>query len=512
MVLPMPGLTSLLLVAPVAVPLATAALGLLARSRFIQQWVTVVGTAIHLIGAAALFLVVEREGILVERIGNWPAPFAIVLVADLFSAAMVVVAALLGFLVTLYSGATVDEARQRESYYPMLAVLLAGVSGSFVTGDLFNLYVWFEVMLIASFVLLALGGERPQLEGALKYVALNLLSSALLLSAVGILYGLVGTLNMADLADRLGTVAPSSGLLTPVAILLLVAFGIKAALFPFFFWLPASYHTPPVAVSAIFAGLLTKVGVYALVRLFTLLFGETTTGMSELILLLAGLTMLTGVLGALAQREFRRVLSFHIVSQIGYMIMGLGLLSVAGVAATVYYIVHHILVKTNLFLVAGAIVHLRGTGELGPLGGLYARQPGLAVLFLVSAMSLAGVPPFSGFIAKLALVQAGLAANELLIVAVALAVSLLTLLSMLKLWNEAFWKSPPAPLVEEGAGPPADRGGRLPARVLGPMIALAACTIGLTVLAEPAMQVSLRAADTLLHPEAYLRAVLGTDR
>jgi len=254
----------------------------------------------------------------------------------------------------------------------------------------------------------------------------------------------VGTLNMADLARHLKTVTPP-GLVTTVAILFFLAFGIKAAVFPLFFWLPASYHTPPVPVSAIFAGLLTKVGVYALIRVFTLLFVQETATTHTLILIIAGLTMVTGVLGAVAQNEFRRILSFHIVSQIGYMIMGLGIFSPLGLTGSIFYIIHHIIVKTNLFLVSGVAYRLKGTYELKKLGGLYRYSPGLAILFLIPALSLAGMPPLSGFWAKFILLKAGFETENYLIVVVALLVSLLTLYSMTKIWTEVFWKEAPPP-------------------------------------------------------------------
>ncbi|MDQ4147290.1 MAG: Na+/H+ antiporter subunit D, partial [Pseudomonadota bacterium] len=397
-----------ILVLPILIPLLTAVISLLFRHhRRLQRGLNLAGAAALLGVALGLLYIVWSDGIQAVQLGNWPAPFGITFVADLLSAIMVALTALMGLAVAVYSLANMDAQRERFGYYPLLHILLMGVCGAFLTGDIFNLYVWFEVLLIASFVLLALGGERAQIEGAIKYVTLNLISSAFFLAAVGILYGMVGTLNMADLARRLPEI-PQTGLVTALAMLFLVAFGIKAAVFPLFFWLPASYHTPPVAVSAIFAGLLTKVGVYALIRVFTLLFVQDVGYTHTLILIVAGLSMVTGVLGAVAQNEFRRILSFHIVSQIGYMLMGLGLFSSLALAGSVFYIIHHIIVKTNLFLVSGVAHRLGGTYELKKLGGLYSAYPFLALLFLVSALSLAGLPPFSGFFAKLALVQAGL--------------------------------------------------------------------------------------------------------
>jgi multicomponent Na+:H+ antiporter subunit D len=340
------------------------------------------------------------------------------------------------------------------------------------------------------------------------------MSSSVFLAAIGILYGVTGTLNMADLAQKLeGIDRPL--MVTTVAMLFLIAFGIKAAVFPLFFWLPASYHTPPGAVSALFAGLLTKVGVYALIRVFTLLFIQDERFTHTLILVLSALTMVTGVLGAVAQNEFRRILSFHIISQIGYMTMGLGLAGLTGshdlarlaLAGSIFYIVHHIVVKTNLFLVSSVARRLCGTFELKRQGGLYRTQPLLAILFLVPAMSLAGMPPLSGFFAKLSLVEAGLGAGKYWIVAVALAVGLLTLFSMTKIWAEAFWKpSPDEPIAQPA---PESSAARQTHTLLLPIAALAAITVAIGLGAQPVFTLATRAAEQLLDRDEYVRAVLG---
>jgi multicomponent Na+:H+ antiporter subunit D len=495
---------NVLLILPLLIPLSAATLSLFAwRSRRTQRVLGVVGTALLLGSVLMLLRSVSNGGIQVAQIGAWPAPFGITVVADLFSAIMLVLAGLTGLSVAVYSTATVDRARERFGYYPLLHALLMGVCGAFLAGDLFNLYVWFEVMLMASFVLMALGGERAQMEGAIKYVTINLIASALFLAAVGMLYGVVGTLNMADLAQKLRD-APRLDLLTAIAMLFLVAFGIKAAVFPFFFWLPASYHTPPVAVSAIFAGLLTKVGVYALIRVFTLLFVQDLGYTHTIILVLSGLTMITGVLGAMEQNEFRRVLSFHIISQIGYMTLGLGLLTTAGLAGSIFYIVHHIIVKTNLFLVSGVVYLLRGTFDLKSLGGLYSSKPGLAILFLVPALSLAGLPPLSGFFAKLTIVQAGLQAEQYLLVATALVVGLLTLFSMTKIWAEVFWKQAPAGPDKVEADAKAGAAWLL----VAPIIFLAAITITIGLAVEPVYLLASRAAEQLMDPTEYISRVL----
>jgi len=496
---------------PGALPLAAMAMLLLAwKSVAAQKVIGLAGSTLLLMSAALLLWLVDRDGILVLQVGAWPAPFGITLVADRFSSIMVMLAGLMVFAVSVYSLAMVDDRRIKFGFHPLVQLLLMGVCGAFLTGDLFNLYVWFEVMLIASFVLLTLGGERGQLEGAIKYVTLNLISSAVFLAAIGVLYAATGTLNMADLALKLRSF-PDEGIVSVLAMLFLIAFGTKAAVFPLFFWLPASYHTPPVAVSAIFAGLLTKVGVYALIRAFTLLFVTDLQFTHNLLMLIAGLTMVTGVLGAMAQNEVRRILSFHIVSQIGYMLMGLALFTPLALAGSVFYIIHHIVVKTNLFLIGGIIERRFGSGRLADTGGLYRSAPVLATLFFVSAMSLAGVPPLSGFFAKLTLIQGGLEAERYPNVVAALAVSLLTVYSMTKIWAEAFWKPAPDDSPADASSPDARSWGHRLSQ-FAPVVLLASITVGIGLMAGPVMNASIATAEQLLDPYAYIDAVLPGHR
>lgn len=493
----------LLLLLPILIPFVTAALALLFwRRRRIQRALALVGSVGLLLSALALLMVVWRNGIQVVQLGNWPAPFGITFVADLLSAIMTVLGGIIAVAVVIFSGASVDRIRERFGYYPLLLFLMMGISGSFLTGDIFNLYVWFEVMLMASFVLVALGDERAQLEGALKYVTINLVSSAIFLTGIGILYSISGTLNMAQLAVQLSQ-ARHPELVTVVAMLFLVAFGIKAALFPMFFWLPASYPVAPIAITALFAGLLTKVGVYALIRVFTLLFMHDVGYTHSLLLLLAALTMITGVLGAASQNEFRRILSFHIISQIGYMVMGLALFTPLALAGTIFYIIHHIIVKANLFLIAAVVQRLEGSYYLKHLGGLYRSHFGLAILFLIPAMSLAGIPPLSGFWAKFTLIRASLEENQGTIALVALAVSLLTVFSMTKIWAEVFWKNRPETTPEPL---PLFRRGRL--QLLLPITALAAITVMIGLMAEPVFALASQAANQLLSSGEYVAAVL----
>lgn len=494
-----------------AIPFACAVACILCWwSNAVQRWLGVLGMAGFLVTAVSLFLAVDTRGILSVNVGGWPAPFGITLVADLTAAIMVVVTAIIGLAVSVYSLADIDGRRERFGYYVFFHLMLVGVTGSFLTGDIFNMFVWFEVMLISSFVLMTLGGEKPQIEGAIKYVVLNLISSSLFLTACGILYGKTGTLNLADLSVKVKTMVHPE-LLTGTALLFLVAFGLKAGIFPLFFWLPASYHTPPVAVSAVFAGLLTKVGVYALIRVFTLVFVGETTFTHTLLLILAALTMVSGVLGAMSQFDFRRLLSFHIVSQIGYMIMGLAIFTPLALAGTVFYLFHHIIVKTNLYLISGISRRYTGTFDLKKMGGLYKAAPFLSILFFIPAMSLGGIPPLSGFFAKFAVVKSGLVGGTMFdtaaaaVAGIALVVGLLTLYSMTKIWNEAFWKKPPPdhPVETEAVS------GTARVLLFLPVISLAAMTVCIGLFPGYFFDVSMRAATQLLDPAAYTTAVLG---
>ena len=490
-------------VLPVLMPLAAAIFAMaVPRRPTLQRAIGTIGPALQLVIGLLLLWQVRDGTILVMEMGSWSAPFGIVFVIDVLAAIMVTLTGAVGLATAIYSAAGVDGA-PHWTYYPLLNILLTGVAGAFSTGDLFNLFVWFEVLLIASFVLLSLGGGRAQMEGAVKYVVLNLFSSALFLAALGILYGLAGTVNMADLAVKLAD-TDRPGLVTTVAMLFLVVFGIKGAAFPLFFWLPSSYHTPASAVSGLFAGLLTKVGVYALLRTFTLIFTQDTAYTHSLLIAVAAATMLVGVLGALAQRNMRRTFSFLHISQVGYLLLGIGLLTPLALAGVVFYIVHHVFVMSNLFFLGGLIGRLQGSFMLQRLGGLARSRPALAVVFLIPALSLAGIPPLSGFWAKYLIVRAGLEAEAYVVIAVALLASVLGLTCIARLWAEVFWKAAPertTPMV------PMTSAARLQAAV--PVVILAAITLVIGLAPAPLMDLAQTAAGQLAGPEAYIEAVLG---
>ncbi len=498
-----------ILIYPLLIPILTASIALIFfKSRVFQRWINVLGSGLLLGFSAYLLYMVQSDGIQVLQPGNWEAPFGITLVADLFSALLVCVTGLKAFAISIYSLGDMDERRESFGFHPLYQILIFGVNGAFLTGDLFNLYVWFEVMLITSFVLLSLGNRKTQIDGAVKYVVINLLSSLIFLSGVGIMYGITGTLNLAAMAEALQD-GENTGLVITASMMFLVSFGIKSAVFPLFFWLPASYHTPPITVTAIFGALLTKVGVYSLVRVFTLLFTQDIGYTHTILLWISVPTMVVGVLGAASQYDVRKILSFHIVSQIGYMIMGLAFFTKIALAGVIYYILHNILAKTNLFLVAGVAQKYVGSYHLSKLGGLYKNYPLLSSLFAISAISLAGLPPLTGFWAKYTVIYAGLEVQEWVVIGFALAVGLMTMFSMTKIWMGAYWSKLPdkAPVASDPGFKPVSGLHRV--ALLFPVMLIAAFIVGLGIYGEPFFRILFDAADQLLDPSMYIEAVLN---
>jgi len=494
------------LVLPLLVPLVAALVGLAAPGRTrVQNAIGISGSFLLLLACGWLFACALSGEVSALYLGSWIAPFGIVLVLDLTSAIFLAVCAFTGFAVSLFAVFHRLGDPLSRWYFPLQNFLLIGVNGAFLTGDLFNLFVWFEVMLIASFVLMVTGGRSSQLEGGVKYVVINLVASALFLTGVGIIYGKTGTLNLADLAVIVRQGGDSSDFIRGGAALVFGAFAVKAGLFPLFFWLPASYHTPAPIVTALFAGLLTKVGIYSFLRVATLLIGDDFASWQSVFLWVAALTMITGVLGAAAQFEMRKILSFHIISQVGYLLAGLAMFTPLGLAAGLFYFV---------LLVSAWVEHRRGTVDLAKIGGLYRASIGCSLVFLVSALALAGIPPLSGFWAKLGVVRAGIDGGFYWLTGAALAVGMMTLFSMTKIWAEAFWKSDPA-AEGENASVALGKTGAAPGPVwltLSPMTMVVVAIIGLSLFGEPVFEWSMIAAEQLLDPTGYIEAVLDGEK
>ena len=500
---------------PVMLPLFAAGLTLaLHRRPRAQRIISTTALAAVLVASLGL-LVAADSGPVVVEVGGWAAPVGIDLVADRLSALMLTVSSVVILCVLLYSigqgvaegEESVEGSRSSEVipvaiYHPTYLVLAAGVSNAFLSGDLFNVYVGFEILLAASYVLLTLGGTGERIRAGSVYVVVALLSSVLFLTAIALIYASTGTVNMAQLAVRLAEIDPTMRVV--LQLLLLLAFGIKAAIFPLSAWLPDSYPTAPAPVTAVFAGLLTKVGVYAIVRTQTLLFPQHEM-VDRVLLVLALATMLVGILGAVAQNDIKRLLSFTLVSHIGYMIFGVALASEAGTAAAIFYVVHHITVQTTLFLFVGLVERRGGSTSLDRLGGLARVAPGLAILFFIPAMNLAGIPPLSGFLGKVGLMQEGARLGTGLawaLVVGSVVTSLFTLYAIVKAWNKAFWQTAPEDIVERPAAAT-----RLPAGMLGPTTALVGFGLFLTVAAGPLYGYAERAAQGSMDGHSYVDAV-----
>ncbi|EON76747.1 Na(+) H(+) antiporter subunit D [Lunatimonas lonarensis] len=473
----------------------------------LQKLISVVGSVIALIISGVLFASVWNNGILTTQAGDWVAPYGITFVADSLSALMVLLTAIAGLGVSIFSVGSVRNARVRFGYFAIFHFLLMGLNGAFLAGDIFNLYVWFEIIIISSFVLITIGGEKAQLEGAIKYVTMNLLASVVFLTAIAILYGLTGSLNMADLSSKVAAVE-NRGLVNVTAVLFLVGFGIKSAIFPLYFWLPASYHTPPPAISAIFGGLLTKVGIYALLRVFTLIFIPDEF-LITVITIVAALTILSGGIGALIQNNIRKIFSYLIICHIGFMMAGLGIYTEVAIIGVVFYLTHDIIVKTNLFMVSGIIFKIKGTYSLRLLGDFYKTYPKLSLLMAIPLFSLVGIPPLSGFWAKVYLIQGGIVSGNYIAVAFILLGSLLTLVIIANVWSGVFWK--------EGAVLPAKKGVKYyhelrPVKrlaMIASVVFLSAVSLFIGLGAEYIIQVATSVADSLMNPEPYIHAVLG---
>ena len=502
-----------LLTVPVLLPMVGAALTLmLGRRPRTQRLVSILVLIGVVVAAGMLAYQADTNGVQSLWMGAWPVGFGIALVADRLSAIMLTVAGIVTLAVLLFSaGQEEDEVRKETPvsiFHPTFLLMCAGVSNAFLAGDLFNLFVGFEILLFASYVLLTMGGTASRIRAGSIYVVVNLLSSSLFLIALATIYAAVGSVNMAQVAERIPALPDE--LQSVLQFMLLVVFAIKAAVFPLSAWLPDSYPTAPAPVTAVFAGLLTKVGVYAILRTQTLIFPHKP--LTELLLVIALLTMVVGILGAIAQADIKRLLSFTLVSHIGYMMMGIGLATIDGLAGTIYYTAHHITIQAILFLVAGLIQRVGGSSNLDRLSGLMTTSPLLAALFIVPGMNLAGIPPFSGFIGKLGLLSAGVRAGTPLawaLVAASVITSLLTLYAIAKVWNRAFWGTPIAVNAEPDEGEEESYPGRpMPAVMVTATLGLIAFSLLLTLVAGPFYAYTNNAAAALLDG-AYTRAVIG---
>ncbi|WP_270088393.1 proton-conducting transporter transmembrane domain-containing protein [Sphingobacterium sp. SYP-B4668] len=494
------------ILSPIFIHLLTAIVQLMFwRRTTTQRVISILGSFLGLSAAIKLFAKVYDGPILTMNAGNWDAPFGIVFVADMLSTTLVLLTSIACLAVSIFSATGISRQRIRYGYFPIFHFLILGLHGAFLTGDIFNLYVYFEVIIISSFVLMTLGGRQAQLEGAVKYMAMNILASTFFLTGIGILYGITGSLNMADLALKIPNVKDQT-LVGITSSFFIIGFGIKSAVFPLYFWLPSSYHTPPSAVAATFGGLLTKVGIYAMFRVFSLIFIPSPFT-KTLLMTLAILTILTGAFGALTKTNIRRLFSYLIVCHIGFMVGGLAMFSKLAITGAVFYLIHDIIVKTNMFLIAGLIRQLRGSLDMLKIGGLYKDYPKISLLIGLVLFSLVGIPPLSGFWPKIFLIQDAFTLHQYAFIGAVIIGSFITLYVIAKMWSEVFWKNPkdsddiedkfmPLPLYRK-------------ILLVSPIVLLATTTLYIGLNAEAIVRVSDKIATEMLDTSAYIKAVLG---
>ncbi|WP_173931112.1 Na+/H+ antiporter subunit D [Chelativorans sp. Marseille-P2723] len=498
MVLAPAPLADWVVVAPVAIPIIFGAFLLMIRHETrLHATIAIVGLLTTLAFNAALLARVLDQGPVVMTMGGWLPPFGISFAADALGASFSFAATLVAVVGAVYAITDIGSVGRRYGFYPFMMLMMAGVGGSFLTGDIFNLYVWFEVFLISSFGMLVLGSERPQLDGTMKYAILNLIGTTFFLIATALLYGAFGTLNMADIVRKADGLRGTAPLMT-LAVFYLLAFGMKAAAFPVHFWLPASYHTPRIVTAALFGGVLTKVGVYALLRTEVMLFSPEREVLSGLIGWVAAATMIVGIMGALAQTDIRRVLGFVVISGVGVMLAGLALGTMEGVAGTVFYAFHSMVVMSALYLLAGVMNGIGGTYTLRTLSGLYASHPLVAVFAFLLMLSVAGLPPASGLWPKIMLVEASIEAGSPWLAFAILATGLLTTLALGRVFLLAIWR----PAIEKAVPSPTS-----PTIGYVALGALAVPTLLMGLYPEPFISVAEHAAAGLLDASVYIGSV-----
>lgn len=486
-----------LVIAPVVIPIVTGAILLTIRHRMaLHGVVALAGLGATVVCAAALFMHVSANGPVVMTMGRWLPPFGISFAADALGALLALAASFVALVAALYSLCDIDAKGRRYGFYTFLMLMTAGVDGAFLTGDVFNLYVWFEVFVISSFGLLVVGDGESRIDGAVKYATLNLVGTTLFLIATGYLYAVFGTLNMADLVGKVASAGPSVPLMT-LAMLYLVAFGMKAAAFPVNFWLPASYHTPRIVTSALFGGLLTKVGIYALLRVLVMIMPEQRLALGTVIGWAAIATMMLGVVCALGQSDIRRMLGFTLISGVGVMLAGVAIGGVDGLSGTILYAVHSMLVTAALYFLAGTIRAAGGSFTLKDLSGLYDRAPLLAAGALVLALAIAGLPPASGLWPKILLVKASLEAGSGWLAAAILTSGLLTTIAFGRLFLLVFWRG-------DGAGAEAQPGSSPPLLAFASLSILVVASLAMGLAPEPFIAAARSAAAGLVESGSYV--------
>ncbi|MGY4793537.1 Na+/H+ antiporter subunit D [Lysinibacillus sp. FSL K6-0057] len=491
-----------MIVLPLIVPVITAILLVFLKEHvMLQRIISLLTLSFIIIISIILLVEIQEQGVMRIDFSGWAPPFGISFVADSFATLLVLVANLVALICMLYAIFTMELRYEKMYFYSFTLLMVAGVNGSFLTGDIFNLFVCFEVMLLASYALISLGGEKIQLREALKYVLINIVASWIFLVALAFLYGTVGTLNMAHISVRVME-AGANPLITTVALIFLIVFSLKAGLL-LFFWLPGSYSVPPTAIAALFAALLTKVGIYALVRSFTLLFPNNTEVTHTALGIMAGITIIAGCIGALSSRDVRTIASYNVLIGVGFIIVGLAVGTESALQGVIYYLMHDMVAKAMLFLAVGMMIYVTGETVIDKMSGLIRNYPFFGWLFFIAMCSLAGIPPLSGFLGKVLIGQGAIEGGHFVLLGLGFFSSLIVLYSLLRIFLSSFFGETIISLEDEKP---------LPKRILLPLTLLAACTIGLGIGAEKLAPFVTDAAETLYTPSIYIDAVLDGEQ
>lgn len=490
-----------IVIMPIIIPVIMGLLMVIfPKNIYLHRVLSIIAILAQVMVSVLLIGEIKTDGIQTLQVGGWEAPFGVSIVADMFSALLLLSSSIVALFCLLFAFRSIGKEREEHYFYPLFLFLITGVNGSFLTGDLFNLFVCFEVMLISSYVLISLGGTKVQLRESIKYILINIVSSFLFLLAIAYLYAMTGTLNLAHLSLRVAEIG-QGGLMTPVALLFLIVFSLKAGLF-LFFWLPGSYSAPSTAVAAIFAALLTKVGIYAIFRMFTLVFYHEPQITHFFIGILGAVTMVLGAIGAVAYWDIKKILTYNVVVGVGFIIAGLASFTQMGITGSIYYLIHDIVIKALIFLLGGTIIHLTGTSKLKEISGLIRNHPYLGWMFFIAALSLAGIPPLSGFLGKVFITRGTFETEYYWLGAIGLITSLMVLYSIMKIFMNAFWGETNLSIeMEKGS----TKG------LMLPIGCLTAITIALGLGAEGLHLYISLASENLLNPSFYIEAVLGSD-
>lgn len=488
-----------LIVLPMVLPVMVGILLIFLRPYIKAQRVISLLAMVANIGIAIYLLNrIQAEGVLRLDFGGWKPPFGILFVADSFSVILVLIASFVTLVCLIYAFSSIGKKMENMYFYSFVNFLIAGVNGSFLTGDLFNLYVNFEIMLLASYVLIVLGGQKVQLRESLKYVVINVLSSWFFLVGIAYLYGQLGTLNMAHISQLISE-SGQTPLLTVTSLVFLTVFALKSGLL-LYFWLPGSYSAPPTAVAALFGGLLTKVGIYAMFRMFTLIFYHEPQITHTAIGILAGLTLIGGSIGAIAYKDLRQIASYNVIIAVGFILIGLAVMTPAAIEGSVYYLMHDMIAKTLLFLLVGTMITVTGEKRFDNISGLIRNYPVFGWIFFIVMISLAGVPPLSGFIGKVLVGQGAVEAGSYVLLALAFISSIFVLYSLLRIFLNSFWGETIISFDDE-----------VPMKK-GWMTSFVLMTVAMVVLgvgAEFFAPYVADAANTLMNPDIYIDAVMN---